>query len=146
MLPSKPHPAGFITRSLCIVLGNYAILSFLDGSLYAIYPLFLASPISSGGLNFTPRRIGYVLGTGAMCHGVAQVLLFAKVIERWEARKVFAASMVAFTTLFIMMPIMNLLLRQSGQMTYLIWGLIVLEEALVFFSYLAYGTHINHPY
>ena len=132
-----PKNATFLTRRLVVTLINYAVLSFLDSSLYATFPLLLASPITSGGLDFPPKAIGYILGVAALCHGLVQAFCFPSILKRWEARNVYAASMMAYIFMYIMMPVMNALARRAGHVTLVIWGLLILEEVAFFSSYSA---------
>ena len=134
--PQKPS---FLSRRLFVTLVNYAFLSFLDASLYATYPLLLASPITSGGLNFTPKTIGYILGTAALCHALIQALCFPSIIKRWDAKNVYVASLVAYVFLFLTMPILNALARRAGHVTPAIWGLLFVEVIACFSSYSAYS-------
>lgn len=83
--------------------------------------------------------IGYVLSTGSMCNGIVQALLFGAIVRRWQAEKIFAASMITTALSFTLMPIMNILAQRAGQVTPLVWCLIVLEETTVFPRYLAHG-------
>jgi hypothetical protein len=122
-----------------VTLVNYGILSFLDASLYSTFPLLLASPIESGGLNFPPKTIGYMLGTASLCHGLIQAFCFARILKLWDSKKVYAASIIAYIFLFIMMPITNALARRAGRVTPVIWGLLVLTEIACFSSYSAYS-------
>lgn len=135
----------FITRRLLVTLVNYAFLSFLDASLYATYTLLLASPIASGGLNFTPKTIGYILGAAALGHGLIQGFCFARILKRWGVRNVYATSIIAYMFMYIMMPIMNALTRRAGRATPLVWGLIIIEEFAFFASYSSYSKLNEYP-
>jgi hypothetical protein len=129
-----------------MTLVNYAVLSFLDASLYATYPLLLASPIASGGLNFDPKTIGYLFGTAALCHGLIQAFFFASILKCWNARKVYAASIVAYTFVFLTMPALNALARQAGRVTPLVWGLLLIDVVGSFASYSSYSQWDNYSF
>jgi hypothetical protein len=134
--PQKPS---FLSRRLFVTLVNYAFLSFLDASLYATFPLLLASPIASGGLNFAPKTIGYILGAAALFHALIQALGFPSIIRRWDAKNVYVASIIAYVFLFLTMPILNALAHQAGHVTPAIWGLLFMDIIACFSSYSAYS-------
>jgi MFS family permease len=136
LYPQKPS---FLSRRLFVTLVNYAFLAFLDASLYATFPLLLASPIASGGLNFTPKTIGYILGTAALCHALIQALCFSRIIKRWDAKNVYVASIVAYVFLYLTMPILNALAHQAGHVTPAVWGLLCIDVLACFSSYSAYS-------
>jgi hypothetical protein len=129
----------FLTRRLVVTLVNYAVLSFLDSSLYATYPLLLASPITSGGLAFPPKTIGYILGIAALSHGMVQAFCFPSILKRWNTRNIYRTSMMGYMFMYIMMPVMNALARRAGRVTPVIWVLLILEEVAFFSSYSAYS-------
>lgn len=134
----------FVTRRLFVTLANYVTLGFLDASLYASYSLLLATPISSGGLGFTPDTIGYISGIASFCHGLIQAFCFAPILKRWDARNVYAVSIIAYILLYLMMPVTNFIARRAGRVTPTVWGLLVLEGLLFFSSYSAYGECDKH--
>jgi hypothetical protein len=120
-------------------LVNYVALSFLDASLYATYPLLLALPIGSGGLNFSPKTIGYIVGAASLFHGLVQAVWCAKIIKQYNAKKVFVASIIAYVFLFVMMPFMNAVAQREGRVTPVVWSLLFLEEVAIFCSYSSYS-------
>ncbi|KAG6817275.1 hypothetical protein H0H87_010936 [Tephrocybe sp. NHM501043] len=64
-----------------ISISNYMSLAFLNISLNALFPLFMAMPLAIGGLGFSPATIGYIMGCYGVCTGVFQALYFAKIIS-----------------------------------------------------------------
>lgn len=128
-----------LSRRLILVLVNYAFLSFLDSSLYAVWPLLLASPIMSGGLGFSPPTIGTINGVASFCHGIIQALVFAHILKRWDARNVFRASIISYMLFYTLMPVANAFAWQAGRVTPFVWGLVILEEVFLFASYSAYS-------
>lgn len=146
MFPSPPSrsvkdvaQSGLLTRRLVLVLANYGFLALLDSSLYALYPLLLASPIESGGLGFPPSTIGYIIGVSSLCHGLLQAFAFPSILKRWDAKNVFVASIIAYILLFALLPILHALASRAGRVTPLVWSLIVLAEVFIFSSYSAYS-------
>ena len=135
----------FVTRRLFVTLANYVTLDFLDASLYASYSLLLATPISSGGLGFTPDTIGYISGIASFCHGLIQAFCFAPILKRWDTGNVYAVSIIAYILLYLMMPVTNFIARRAGRVTPTVWGLLVLEGLLFFSSYSAYGEWQTFP-
>jgi hypothetical protein len=52
------------TPGVALVIGNYGLLAILDIAFAALNPLFLASPVTLGGLGLTPAQIGTIMGGG----------------------------------------------------------------------------------
>lgn len=127
------------SRRLVIVLVNYAVLVFLDVSFSSARAYFLSTPIEHGGLGMNPRTIGIILGAAGPIHGMAQAFLFKHVHKRWDMRTIYAVCMVAYVPTYLSLPVMNVLARQVGHVTPLVWGLIVLMELLCTFAYTAFS-------
>ncbi|KAG5636012.1 hypothetical protein H0H81_009392 [Sphagnurus paluster] len=89
-------------------VSNYVSLAFLNISLNALLPLFLAMPIEIGGLGFKPATIGYIMGSyGAFC-GLFQACYFAKIIRCLGERKTFVLGISTFCPIFLLFPLMNI--------------------------------------
>lgn len=122
---------------------NYAIFVFLDVSFAATFALFLSSPISLGGLAFSPHTIGIVLGFAGLFHGLFQAFFFARIHKRWEPRNVYAVSIAAYIPIYLCMPVMNAVARQAGRITPLVWILLVLVEMACTFAYTAFSEWLT---
>ncbi|KZP13714.1 MFS general substrate transporter [Athelia psychrophila] len=136
---SRPSSTSLLNRRLIFVLLNYAFLAFLDSSLYAVWPLLLASPIESGGLGFSPPTIGTLTGIASFCHGITQAVFFARILKRWDAKNVFIASIISYMLVYALMPVANVFARRAGRVTPFVWGLVILVEIFMFASYSAYS-------
>ncbi len=60
--PREASIREILTPGVAVAIANYAALSILDIARAALMPLFYASPIEAGGLGFTPKIIGLLLG------------------------------------------------------------------------------------
>lgn len=127
------------TRRLVMVLLNYALLVILDLSFNSTFALFLSLPINLGGLAFSPHEIGLLLGFAGFFHGLFQAFFFAHIHTYWEPRNVYAVAIAAYIPIYLCMPFMNALARSAGQMTPVIWILLVLVEMACTFSYTAFS-------
>ena len=115
---------------------------FLDVSFAATFALFLSSPISLGGLAFSPHAIGVLLGFAGIFHGLFQAFFFAHIHKRWEPRNVYAVSIAAYIPIYLCMPIMNALARRAGRITPLVWILLALVEMACTFAYTAFSESL----
>jgi MFS family permease len=101
-----------------ISISNYVCLAFLNISLNALLPLFLAMPLEIGGLNLSPPIIGYIIGSFGAASATFQAFYFAKIVRRWGERKVFIVGMSTFLPVFLLLPLINFVARGWGQLSF----------------------------
>ena len=89
-------------------------LAFLNIALDALLPLFLAMPLSAGGLGFEPRTIGYIIGSYGAFSGITQALLFPTLVDIAGVRRVFIIGVSVFLPIFALFPIMSLNAQKFG--------------------------------
>ncbi|TCD65266.1 hypothetical protein EIP91_002930 [Steccherinum ochraceum] len=129
------------TRTLIVTFLNYAIIVLLTSSFYALTSLFLASPVSCGGLGLEPHLIGLSMALMGLFHGSFQALFFVRVNRRVDPKRLFGVSMGAFGVLYAMMPGMNWLARRVDGAARAGWvvALMVVVQAMVFvLSFMGY--------
>jgi len=121
-----------------ISVSNYVYLAFLNISLNALLPLFLAMPLKIGGMGFNPATIGYIMGSyGALC-GLFQAFYFAKIIRYFGERSVFVYGVSSFLPIFTLFPIMSITAQQHGVNAFT-WICIGCMLVLMVFMDMAFG-------
>ncbi|KAF5379817.1 hypothetical protein D9615_005697 [Tricholomella constricta] len=135
----KPVPLRqLLVYPVIISVSNYMSLAFLNISLNALLPLFLAMPLEIGGLGFEPAIIGYIMGSyGAFC-GLFQALYFAKIIHYLGERRIFVYGIATYLPVFALFPIMSISAQQHG-VTAFTWTCIAILLALMAFMDMAFG-------
>ena len=128
---SKPVPLGkLLTYPVILATSNYVALSFMNVMSISLLPLFMAMPIELGGLGFTPMTIGYVLGAVNVCSGLFSMFFLARLIRRFGERPLFIVGMLAFSIIFIMLPLVNMVARRAG-VTWVVWCLFTFSLSLL---------------
>jgi MFS family permease len=108
---------------IIISISNYVTLAFLNTTLAALLPLFLAMPIEIGGLGLPPYKIGLILSTYGIATGLFQVLFFARFVRRFGERRVFINGLMTCLPVFTLFPIMSMIARRSG-LSIIVWMLV----------------------
>ncbi|KAJ7110829.1 major facilitator superfamily domain-containing protein [Mycena crocata] len=106
-----------------ISISNYVALGFLNTTLAALLPLFLAMPIEIGGLGLPPPTIGLILSIYGVATGLVQILFFARFIRRFGEKRVFFNGMCTCLPVFVLFPLMSVIAQRSG-LSVVIWVLI----------------------
>ncbi|KAK7032726.1 efflux pump azaL [Favolaschia claudopus] len=116
-----------------ISVSNYIALWFLNMSLGALLPLFLAMPIEIGGLGLPPPKIGVILSAYGIFTAIFQIIFFARMVRRFGEKRVFRNAMITCLPAFALFPIISAVARQSGRTTivYCLVGLILALGALM---------------
>ncbi|KAJ8072018.1 hypothetical protein PM082_015576 [Marasmius tenuissimus] len=123
-----------------ISISNYVSLAFLDIAFNALLPLFLAMPISIGGLALPPSTIGYIMGVLGGSTGLFQFFYFAKITHWLGSRRMFINGIGTFVVMFALMPICNVIARAHGGVDGWCWGIIALIVVSAVVMDLAYGS------
>ena len=123
-----------------ISVSNYVSLAFLNIAFNALLPLFLAMPVSIGGLSLPPSTIGYIMGGYGGATGLFQFFYFAKITHWLGERRMFINGIGAFVIMFALMPICNIIARANGGIVGgWCWGPIGLIIVLAVIMDMAYG-------
>jgi len=93
---------------------NYATLSLVEISFRAIQPLFLSTPINSGGLGLDAPSIGKVLACLGILNGIFQVTCFARAHAICGTKRLFVGGLCCAVPVFALFPVMNAIARVYG--------------------------------
>jgi len=121
-------------------VSNYVFLAYLNISVNALLPLFLAMPLEIGGLNLSPPTIGYIIGSYGAASAIFQAIYFARILRRWGERTVFIVAMSTFLPVFLLLPIINLVARRWGQLSFGVCLLVGCLLAIIALMDMAYGA------
>ncbi|KAL0945390.1 hypothetical protein HGRIS_000884 [Hohenbuehelia grisea] len=140
---SSPHEApvpmrALFERRVLVAVFNYVMLAFLDIGLNTLQPLFFAMPVAIGGLGLSPPTIGYILGTFGALNGSIQALFFARIINRWNPKRVFFVGIAAFIPIYCLFPVMSAVKRSDAPPAAL-WTLVCVQLAFMVVMDLSYG-------
>lgn len=127
-------------RHLLSILFNHALLALLDQSYIALLAVFLATPITSGGLGFTPSQIGFLLGGTGLFHGILQPFCFASLYHNMDPKRLYTICMFMTVPAYACFPIINGLAKIWGLESPTIWVVIVLQVILLLPTYTAFSA------
>ncbi|KLO06636.1 MFS general substrate transporter [Schizopora paradoxa] len=100
------------TPGLYLLMLNRALLYLAVESMFALYPLFSFTPITSGGLGASEADIGITLAFRALL-----MLLFmfssAYLLNRWGSLSVYRTAMALWPATFGLLPVLNYLARRE---------------------------------
>jgi MFS family permease len=130
-----------LTPRVLLAIANYAMLAILDISLGALQPLYYSTPISLGGLGFSPAKIGLVMGMFGILNGILQGLFFSRIVGLVGLRRTFLISMGAFAPLFAMFPVINLVAR-ARDVKVEVWALLVAQLLIWVIMDMSYGKRV----
>ena len=124
---------------------NYTSIAFLHTSSNAIQPLFLAMPISLGGLEFNSRQIGTVLSAYGAANAVLQTFFLGVLVRKFGVKNIFLTAMAMFLPMFGLSPLMNVVARSGGG-SGVIWFFLVCQLTFSMVMELGYGELIQRFY
>ena len=126
---SVPPFRAVLTKPVMLSITNYLFLEFMDMSIFALQPVFFATPIHLGGLGLSPPAIGSYIGTFGILSGTAQGLFFSKAVKFFGLKRVFLVSLSCFIPLFALFPIISHLVRERGRSP-VVWTLVASQLLL----------------
>ncbi|KAI6110870.1 MFS general substrate transporter [Pisolithus croceorrhizus] len=115
------------TYSVMIPVANHGTLGLVDIGLFALVPLFYATPVEVGGLGLPPFTIGVIMTAYGTCNGLFQMLFTARVIERYGERRVFCSAVLAFLPIIATFPTMSWIIQTRKQVGLAIWALVFVQ-------------------
>ncbi|GLB44900.1 putative major facilitator superfamily protein [Lyophyllum shimeji] len=141
---TETHKISLLTYPVIISVSNYVSLAFLNISLNALLPLFMAMPLEIGGLAFKPATIGYIMGSyGALC-GLFQASSFARIIRWLGERRVFILGISTGLPIFALFPIMSISAKSYGVNAFT-WTCIAVLLILMVFMDMSFGCIFIRP-
>ncbi|KAJ7510515.1 major facilitator superfamily domain-containing protein [Mycena galericulata] len=129
----------FLVFPVIISVSNYVALAFLNTTLAALLPLFLAMPPSIGGLGLPPPKIGLIISTYGIATGFVQFFLFARCVRRFGEKHVFFAGMITCLPIFALFPVISIIAQRSG-LSVVVWVLVGCILALGSLMDLCFGA------
>lgn len=147
-MASNEHPSPVVdskisdlfTSRLIGVFVNHALLAILDHSYIALLAIFLATPITSGGLGLNASQIGLILGLTGLVHGVVQTLCFAPLYRTFDPKKLYTFCISINIPVYASFPCINALARAHGLSYPGVWIILFLQLLLLLPSYTAFST------
>ncbi|KAF9254764.1 MFS general substrate transporter [Marasmius fiardii PR-910] len=139
-LPPAPTSTSILNPALKIVLLNYCFLNFTDMSYAVIIPILYSTSNSLGGLGFSSKRIGALLGLYSLSNAFIQIGVFKKILKRIGARRMYriAYSSVAIPILMLMCE--QWLVNRYGKVTGWVWAAIVVQFVVAMMINTMYGA------
>ena len=123
-----------------ISISNYVCLAFLNISLSALFPLYLAMPLEIGGLNLSPPIIGCIIGSYGAASAIFHAIYFASIVQRWGERRVFIVGMSTFIPVFLLLPLINFVARGWGRLSFGVCILVGVLLIMIALMDVAYGA------
>lgn len=145
---SAPKPASLkaaLTRPVIIAILNYALAALIDISLLAIFSVYLAVPISSGGLNLPPEKVGFANAGLGFLIGVSQGTLFPTLVRWLGPRRLFMSTTTCSFLAFLAFPMVHLWVKlttpENGSSKWLWVGI-----SLILVSWTMFAAGGGEPY
>lgn len=128
----------FFIYPVIVSVSNYVALAFLNTTLSALLPLFMAMSIENRGLGLPPPTIGLVISTYGVATGCVQFFLFAPLVHRYGEKRVFFSGMITCLPVFALFPLISMIAQQSG-LSVMVWILVGFVLALGALMDLSFG-------
>ncbi|KAA1467086.1 MFS general substrate transporter [Dentipellis sp. KUC8613] len=140
--PTNEHPLPLrevLTGRVILAISNYATLGLLDVALFALFPLFMSTPITLGGLGVSPATIGLCLGAFGLSNGLLQMLVYSRIVEAWGPKRLFVVSLGCFIPIWAFFPLINAIARAHG-LSNPVWVAVGTQILLWVIMDMAYGA------
>lgn len=136
-----------VTRDVLVASMSYAYVALLDISFRVLQPVFLSTPIELGGLGLDPPAIGTIISLLGILDGILNVIIFARLVDWFGAKKVYLVGMAAAVPCFSFFPLINYLVRnsvdRSGGLGTKVWIAVGAQAVLSVLTYLCYGESVE---
>ncbi|KAH7884816.1 MFS general substrate transporter [Phlebopus sp. FC_14] len=119
--PDKDSPVplrSLLNANVLLPIANYGSMSFLEIAMTSLLPLHYATPIKLGGLGLTPPVIGLWMSFIGILNGGFQAAFFAPLVSILGTKRLFRIGQSAYILIFALFPIMNIVARRSGMVTF----------------------------
>ncbi|CAE7170299.1 unnamed protein product [Rhizoctonia solani] len=133
-----------LTRRACIAIANYAFLAFSDITYLSLLPVVFAVSVKNGGLGFSSRTIGLILGLQGLVTGLFQVCFFAPLHRRFGNKKIYVTGYLCYLLLILSLPIMHALAK--SEMNSAIWvvlGLLLVISCPAYTTFSCMAIYVN---
>lgn len=136
---NPPPLRSVLTKRVLLSAGNYATLSLMDIAFRSIQPLYLSTPITLGGLGFSPARIGLILSITGILNGIFQVAFFARIHNRFGSKRTFLVGVMSGFPAVLSLPVANYYARVDGGLSNRVWAILWVQVAVSVLTGLSYG-------
>ncbi|KIJ26674.1 hypothetical protein M422DRAFT_236419 [Sphaerobolus stellatus SS14] len=136
----EEHLSILLTPRLLRVLINHALLALLEHSYLALVALFYATPIETGGLGLSPSKLGLLLGTIGLTHGILQPFCFSPLYRTFHPKNLYTTCLAASILAYICFPVINTIARAKGNSHPAVWVIVVIQSFLLLPSYTAFSA------
>ncbi|CAE6442044.1 unnamed protein product [Rhizoctonia solani] len=141
--PSRPSPPkrwtsirSILTRRTRIAIINYACLAFSDIAYLSLLPVVFAVSVKDGGLDFSSRTIGFILGLQGIVTGLFQVLFFAPLHRRFGNKRLYVMGYLCYSFLILSLPVMHALaVLEMRRAIWIVLGLLILVSCPAFMTF-----------
>jgi len=140
IVKQEKHLSLLLTPRLLRVLLNHALLAILEHSYLALVALFYATPIESGGLGLSPSKLGILLGSTGLVHGILQPFCFRPLYRTFHPKNLYTACVAASIPAYACFPIINALARSHGPHYPGVWIYVVIQAFLLLPSYTCFSA------
>ncbi|TFL03784.1 major facilitator superfamily domain-containing protein [Pterulicium gracile] len=137
---NPPPLRSVLTKRVLLSAGNYATLSLMDIAFRSIQPLYLSTPITLGGLGFSPARIGLILSITGILNGIFQVAFFARIHNRFGSKRTFLVGVMSGFPAVLSLPVANYYARVDGGLSNRVWAILWVQVAVSVLTGLSYGS------
>ncbi|KAH7345487.1 major facilitator superfamily domain-containing protein [Rhizoctonia solani] len=149
--PSRPSPPkrwisirSILTKRTRIAIMNYACLAFSDIAYLSLLPVVFAVSVKDGGLNFSPRTIGLILGLQGIVTGLFQVLFFAPLHRRFGNKKLYVMGYLCYSLLILSLPVMHAFaVLEMRRAIWIVLGLLILFSCPAFMTFSCMAIYVN---
>ncbi|KAL4066073.1 major facilitator superfamily domain-containing protein [Scleroderma yunnanense] len=128
-----------LVAPVLVAAGSYASFALLDMAFRTVFPVYLSTPITMGGLGLNPSVIGTILALTGLGNGVFQILFFARLHDWLGAKILFLVTSLSFLPGIVLLPIINRVAQVYG-LNRLIWLLFGIQILLTMFANFSFGV------
>ncbi|KAF8338764.1 major facilitator superfamily domain-containing protein [Cantharellus anzutake] len=111
--PKAPTLKEALTRPVIIAILNYALAAILDIAMFGMFSVYLAVPISSGGLNLPPEKVALANASLGLLLGGSQALLLARLVRWLGPRKLLMSCLSCSLLVFLAFPMVHLWVKHT---------------------------------
>ncbi|KAI6023477.1 major facilitator superfamily domain-containing protein [Pisolithus marmoratus] len=126
---ASPVPICTLLKTYAVMLpiASYGILALVDIGLFALVPLFYATPVELGGLGFSPFTIGVCMMAFGISNGLFQLLFVTQAVDRFGEKRVFCFAVLAFFPIIAAFLTMSWIIQAQKEVGPAIWALIFVQ-------------------
>jgi MFS family permease len=118
------------------------MISLVDIAYRAVMPLFYSTPISLGGLGFSPAAIGICFSIYGVLCGLFQVFCFAAVTNRYGAKRVLVVCLITGFPVVALFPLMSIWTKHYGYVTPTVYVMILLQNFISIVYSMSFGRSL----